>query len=164
MVSDGLRIADGPRGGEHEWRQQAIAGLSALGLALMATTGLRQAGVIRHLPDPPIRGFRADAVATSSIAYPLGIPDSLLGVIAFTPDLLAATIGRDRFRRNPRLALGLGLRSAVAALVASWHLIQMPTRVRAWCAYCLVADLATWAIFALTVPDTLNAWRRLRRR
>ena len=164
MVSDALQTADGPRGGERQWRQQAIAGLSVLGLALMASTGLRQAGLIRHLPDPPIRGFRADKVATSSIAYPFGIPDSLLGVAIFAPDLLAATIGRDRFRRDPRLALGLGVRSAVASLVAAWHVIQMPTRARAWCAYCLAADLATWAIFALTVPDTLDAWRRIRRR
>ena len=163
MASDTFRNGDGPRGGRREWRQRVFAGLSLLGLALMSAAGLRQAGVIRHLPDPPIRGFRADRVATSRIAYPLGIPDSLLGVAVFTPDLLATTIGRDRFRRHPRLALGLGLRSAAAAMFATWHLVQMPTRARAWCAYCLTADLATWAIFALTVPDTLDTWRHLRR-
>ena len=60
--------------------RRAVVGLSLVGMASMAATSLLQTGVIRHLPDPPLRGFNSDKVNLSQAAFPLGIPDGTLAL------------------------------------------------------------------------------------
>ena len=57
-------------------RERALLLLSALGAANMAAISLRQLGAIRHLPDPPLRGFDADRVTVDREAWIFGIPDA----------------------------------------------------------------------------------------
>ena len=56
------------------WRR-AIVGASLVGMGAMGAVSLLQMGVIRHLPDPPLRGFDSDKVNSSDTAYALGVPD-----------------------------------------------------------------------------------------
>ena len=79
--------------------RRAVVGLSLVGMASMATTGLLQAGVIRHLPDPPLKGFNSDKVNLSKTAFPLGIPDGTLALVSFALNLPHAGYGgADRAR------------------------------------------------------------------
>jgi hypothetical protein len=49
-----------------------IVPLSLAGIWISIVVGLRQLGIIRHLPDLSGPVFQANAVTTSPAAYPLG--------------------------------------------------------------------------------------------
>ncbi len=55
-------------------RRRAIIGLSLLGMGAMAAVSLFQTGVVKHLPDPPLKSFDSDKVNSSETAYMMGVP------------------------------------------------------------------------------------------
>lgn len=145
------------------WQRLAIAGVSLVGLAAMAAVALRQTGVVSHLPDPAIKGFDSDKVNMSSTAFPLGIPDGLIGFASYGANVpLALVGGRNRACDRPWLPIALSGKAAVDTLVSAWYLYQMPTREKAWCGYCITAAIASFATLALSLPEALAAgseWR-----
>ena len=147
--------------------RRAVVGLSLVGMASMAATSLLQIGVIRHLPDPPLKGFNSDKVNLSREAFPLGIPDGTLALTSFALNLpLAGYGGPDRARSAPWAPLLAGAKAALDAAVAGWYFYQMPAREKAWCGYCITAALASFAILMLTLPEARRAFvsSRLARR
>ncbi len=62
-------------------RRRAIIGASLVGMAAMGAVALLQTGMIKHLPDPPVRGFDSDKVNSSKTAYALGVPDGTLSLV-----------------------------------------------------------------------------------
>jgi uncharacterized membrane protein len=111
---------------------------------------MRQYGVIRHLPDPPIRGFHSDAVLTSRAAYPFGVPDSALAVSGLGAVIALATAGGSERSGRPRWLDGmLGLGAAGGAAGAMYYLREMIVQKR-WCAYCLVSAAGMFAIAGMT--------------
>ncbi|HEY3082613.1 MAG TPA: vitamin K epoxide reductase family protein [Chloroflexota bacterium] len=131
--------------------RRGIVLLSLGGMASMVPVALLQAGVVRHLPDPPAPGFDSDRVNLSSQAYPLGIPDGPLTMASFAGNLVLAGLGD-----APPAVFARALKSMIDALLAGWHLYLMPARERAWCSYCLVAVLASLGIAGLAVGDLLQ--------
>jgi len=132
--------------------------IAAIGAGLashFALIGLRQYGVIRRLPDLPIRGFDSNAVITSPRAYPFGIPDSALAVTGLG-GIIAFATARGRGERRPRWLDAL-LTGAVAAGVAgaTYYLYDMIVRQRRLCAYCLVGAAGFFAM----VPALRRAWK-----
>jgi uncharacterized membrane protein len=107
---------------------------------------MRQLGIVRHLPDPPLPSFCADRVTTSRAAHPFGIPDSLLWIPGAVADVLAATLARHLVRRVGCLAAVVLAQDLAFSLFAAWLLLQMSTRLKAWCVYCLVAGAARWIV------------------
>lgn len=143
----------------------AVLAASTFGMASMAATALRQLGVIRHLPDPPLRGFDSDRVNLSPHAFPLGVPDGLIAFASFASNLpLAAWGGPRRAFTHPRLTLAIGGKAAVEAVISIAFFLQMPLREKAWCAYCIVAAAANVVVFGLSVPETRAALATLRSR
>ncbi len=139
----------------------ALAGVAALELGVIA---LRQLGVVRHLPDPPVRGADSDRVVTSRAAFPLGIPDAPVAAASMVGTLALAR-RRDGQGAEQRawLAIAAGAKSAVDAAVALRYAVVQLRRERAWCPWCLVATMLTAAIAALTVPEAIHATRALAR-
>jgi len=74
-------------------RRRAIVGLSLLGLCSMGMVSLYQMGLLRHLPDPPLRRFHADKVNASFRAYQYGVPHGALSMTAYALNILLAAIG-----------------------------------------------------------------------
>lgn len=139
-------------------RRRWIVGLSVVGLASMVAVSLLQTGLLKHLPDPPIRGFDSDKVDLSPTAFPFGIPDGTLAAVSFALDLpLAGYGGADRARAHPLVPLLAAAKAALDAAVAARYFYQMPTREHAWCVYCVVGALADFAIFGLTLPEAKEA-------
>jgi hypothetical protein len=68
----------------HLRQRRIILALSLIGIASMAPTTLLQIGVLKHLPDPPLKSFNSDKVNSSYDAYRFGVPDGTLGF--FHPD------------------------------------------------------------------------------
>lgn len=146
-------------------RRRAVIGVSLVGMASMAATSLLQTGLIRHLPDPPLPGFDSDKVNLSRRAFPFGVPDGTLALLAFAANLpLAASGGADRARRAPWVPLLAGAKALVDAAVAGWYFYQMPAKEKAWCGYCVTAALADFAMVALTLPEAMDALAAMRDR
>ena len=146
-------------------RRRATIVLSLVGMGAMTATSLLQTGLVKHLPDPPLPGFHSDKVNLSKDAFPLGIPDGTLGVLSYALNLpLAGLGGADRARERPWLALLAGAKAAADAAVAGWYFYQQPAREKAWCIFCLTAQVASLGILALSLPEATKALAELRRR
>lgn len=142
--------------------RRAIIGLSLLGIGAMTAVSLFQTGVIKHLPDPPIRGFDSDKVNSSDTAYALGVPDGTLSLASLAANIpLAAFGGENRAREMPLVPLAVAAKASVEAVVAGWYFYQMPTREKAWCGYCIVGALTNWGIAAFSLIEAKEAWKNL---
>ncbi len=140
------------------WRRRAIIGLSLVGVGAMAAVSLFQTGVIKHLPDPPIKGFDSDKVNSSDTAYMLGVPDGTISLASLAANIpLAAAGGTDRAAEHPLVPLVAASKAAVEAAVAGWYFYQMPMKEKAWCGYCIVGALANFGICALALPEAKKA-------
>lgn len=143
-------------------RRRAIVGLSLLGIGAMTPVTLYQSGLLRHLPDPPWRGFHSDKVNGSATAFGYGGPDAPLAIAAHAVNLMLATTGDpNRARHRPWLPVLAALLAGAQAAVAGRYLFyQMPKVDRAWCPYCITDAISHLSGFALTLPE---AWQGLRR-
>ncbi len=144
-------------------QRRGIVGLSLLGIASMAATTLLQTGIIKHLPDPPLRSFRSDKVNLSPEAYPLGVPDGPIALVSYALNLpLAAAGTADRATELPWIPILAAAKASVDALAALWYFYQMPAREKAWCIYCITAQLASLGVLALSIPEARRAVQRVK--
>jgi uncharacterized membrane protein len=137
--------------------RRGIAALSAVGAANMALGAMRQFGVIRHLPDPPIRGFDSNAVMMSRPAFAFGVPDTPIaafGLLANIP--LAIVGGRLRVRNRPWLPIAIAAKAVAEVAVAGWYLVQMRMSVHTWCAYCLMGASISASIAVLACREAAS--------
>lgn len=146
--------------------RRAAAGMSLLGIGMMAATTMLQMGMVRRLPDPPLRGFDTRKVNTSDEAYSYGGPDSPMNILAHAVNLVIAGMGgADRARAQPWLPLlAVAVEAPQSAVAAKYLFHQMPKVDRAWCPYCIVDALTHFATLALVLPEALRAARHLLRR
>jgi uncharacterized membrane protein len=144
-------------------RRRTIIGASLAGMAAMGAVSLLQTGMVRHLPDPPLRGFDSDKVNSSDTAYALGVPDGTVSFASFAVNVpLAACGGADRARTMPWLPLAIAGKAMVEALVAAWYFYQMPAKEKAWCGYCIAGAAMNVAVAGLALPEAREALRTLR--
>lgn len=79
--------------------QGAVAAVSLLGVATIAATTRLQRGVVKQLPDTPLRRFNLRKVSPSDEAYSDGGPDSPINTLAHAFNLvLASTVSPTRAR------------------------------------------------------------------
>ncbi len=148
------RITPDANGTTNRW----IAALSALGAANMGLIGLRQLGIIGHLPDPPLRGFDADRVTASRAAYLFGLPDAPIASASLAVNVpLALAAGR---RGDPGLGLLLSAKSLAEAGMAGWYFQRMRSRIGAWCGYCILGAALNVTIAGLALPGGRRAVTR----
>lgn len=139
--------------------RRAIIGASLVGMASMALIALFQGGLIRRLPDLPLKDFRSDEVNASDTAYGWGMPDSPLSIGSHAASLAAATVGTvDRAREHPWLPLAATAIAAPAAVTSARYLFyDMPVREKGWCPYCIVDALAHIAVLGFTFWESKKA-------
>lgn len=143
-------------------RRRAIITTSLVGMASMTAVSLLQTGIIRHLPDPPLRRFDSDRVNSSDDAYRFGAPDGTYAVASLAANIpLAAFSGADRARRLPLVPVAIAVKALVEAAAAGWYFYLMPSREKAWCGYCITGALANFGILALSLPEARRALRHL---
>jgi uncharacterized membrane protein len=162
-----------PQALRHDFRQtnrseillrRAIVGGSLIGTACMAITTLFQTGMVRHLPDPPVEGFKSDKVNASDLAYGWGMPDSPLSIGSHAASIALATYGdADRAEKQPLVPLAATVAAVPAAVTAARYLFyDMPVREKGWCPYCIVDALAHLAVLGFTLWESKKAIDRLR--
>jgi uncharacterized membrane protein len=134
-------------------------------MAALIPVALYQAGVLRHLPDPPSQIFDSERITSSKAGHPLGIPDSLLGLASFgaTFALIVAS------RRSARGQTLLGLKLTADAGVAAFNAVRQVVSFGQLCSWCtatagaaLIAAAAghriigeSWATVASVVTPTV---------
>lgn len=145
-------------------RRGAVA-LSLLAAGSMGVIALYQTGIIKHLPDPPLRVFDSDRIDASAEAYSmLSTPDAVLGLGSYAATLaLAAMGGEDRERTRPWIPLALAGKLAFDLAQAVRLSVQQWGHFHAFCIWCLLAAGSTVATVPLIIPETLAALRQLRR-
>jgi uncharacterized membrane protein len=139
-------------------RRRAIVGLSLVGMAAMTPVSLLQTGVVKHLPDPPLKGFHSDETNLSAPAYQFGVPDGTLALASLAANLpLAAWGSGDRARRQPWVPLAAAGKALLDAVGAGWYFYQMLSGKEPWCPYCITGAFANFGILALTMPEAREA-------
>ena len=143
--------------------RRAIIGLSLVGMGAMTAVALFQTGIIKHLPDPPLKDFDSDKVNSSDTAYALGVPDGTLSLASLAANIpIAAFGGENRAETQPLVPLAAAAKASVEAVVAGWYFYQMPAVEKAWCGYCITGALANMGIAALSLPEAIEALEMLR--
>jgi uncharacterized membrane protein len=146
-------------------RRRGIIAASMAGMAAMTAVSLLQTGLIKHLPDPPLKDFDSDRVNSSDTAYAFGAPDGPISLTSFAVNIPVAAWGsEDRWRNQPCIPVAAAGKALVEAAAAGWYAYQMPAREKAWCGYCITAALASFTVAALSFPEARAAWRELRKK
>jgi hypothetical protein len=144
-------------------RRRWIVSLSLFGAAMGQIVGLYQTGVLRRLPDLPVRPFDATKVDASDYGYKrLQTPDGLMMVAsyAFTA-ILAGAGGRERGEESPALPIALLAKTLYDAALALKLGREEWADNKALCGYCQSATVASIASVALAVPEAARAIRSL---
>ncbi|PMB53252.1 vitamin K epoxide reductase [Fischerella thermalis CCMEE 5201] len=144
-------------------RRRAIIGLSMLGGSMGQLVTLYQTGIIPHLPDPPVPIFNADKVDASDYAYSrFNSPDGPLMVINYgITAWLAAAGGLDRARRNPLLPIAMGVKILLDSAINVKLAQEEWSENKAFCEYCQIATVCSFASLVLAVPEVITAIRTL---
>ena len=145
-------------------RRRIVAGSLAASGAL-GLVALYQTGIVRRLPEPPIRGFDGERVDRSPEAYRLlSMPDAVLGIASYAATTaLAAAGGADRTRRHPVLGVALGAKALADGAAAAKLTADQFLRHRAACFWCLVAAAASFAVLPPALIEARDALRQLSR-
>jgi uncharacterized membrane protein len=146
--------------------RRAIIGLSLVGIASMAVVTLYQTGILRHLPDPPVRRFDSEKVNSSDTAYQYGVPDGTITLASHATNIVMAAFGgTDRAREQPWIPLVAAGKAGAEAVVATKYLFyEMPVVEKAWWGYCIVDALMHIGTFALTLPEAVKTIITFRRK
>ncbi len=144
-------------------RRRGTVAVSLVGIAGMALTTMLQMGMVRRLPDPPIRRFDTRRVNLSDEAFSYGGPDSPIVILMHALNMvLATTGGADRARHHPWLPLlAASLAGAQSAMAAKYLFYQMPQVDEAYCPYCILDALTHFATLGLVLPEAVDAAREV---
>jgi uncharacterized membrane protein len=139
--------------------RRALIGVSLLGIASMGIVTLFQTGAIKHLPDPPIKGFDSDKVNSSDTAFGWGMPDAPLSIISHAVNIAFATVGKaNRAEEQPWAPILASVAAAPAAFVSAKYVFyQMPVEERGWCPYCIIDGVTHMAAFGFTLWEASRA-------
>jgi uncharacterized membrane protein len=161
-VSDDLRRGTGDFLEHRRW----VAGLSTAATAALGVVGLYQFGLLRHVPEPPLRVLDADAVDASGEAYIyLHTPDASIGMASAAATLVLAGMGaRDRARSAPWIPLLLAAKTAADAVGGVFLTAEQLTKHRRICSWCTVTAIAQVAALPFALPEARAALRHLRGR
>ena len=160
-VSDDLRRGAGDFLEQRRW----VASLTSVAGFALGVVGLYQFGVLRHVPEPPLRFLDADAVDASGEAYQRFMtPDAAVGIVSAGVTLALAGAGaRDRAETAPWLPIAVAAKAAADAAGGLYLFAEQVSKHRRVCSWCTVAALAQVASLPAALPEARAAVRRLRR-
>lgn len=113
--------------------RSGLIAASGVAMASLVPVALHQLGMIERLPDPPFAVFDSNAITSSKMAHPFGMPDSLPGIMSY-----AVTLGLAL--ASPR---STGIRRALAAKLAfdgglaATNTVRQVVTFRKICSWCM---------------------------
>jgi uncharacterized membrane protein len=140
-------------------RRRWMLGLQLVGVFAGATVGMFQMGMLKRLPDLPLRRFDATRVDASEYGYKYGqTPDALWMIAQYAVSaILVGMGGNDRARDMPAVPLALSAK-LLADVGTNLFLARQEWKYnKALCGYCQSATLASIMSFALSLPEARKA-------
>ncbi len=136
-------------------------GLSVFSCSILGGIALYQVGILKHLPDPPIPHFDADAVHGSPEAYRIfHTPDALLGLASYSVTACLAGMGLRSCRQSNRwIPVALGSKAALDAVTAASLSLKEATKLHQYSIWSLLVAGATLASLSLALPEMRDAVR-----
>lgn len=162
------RVSDDLRRGAGDLldRRRRVAALSLVAAGAMGAVAAYQNGLVRRLPEPPLRLFDAERVDASGEAYQLlRTPDASLGLISYGVTLALAGMGtRSRFKDTPLIPLAMAAKVVFDAVGGLYLTAEQASKHRKFCSWCLTASIASVAMVPQVLPEARAALRTLLRR
>lgn len=145
--------------------RRVIVGLSSLAMASLGVVAAYQVGIIKHIPEPPLPNLDADKVDSSAEAYQqLSSPDAFIGIVSYAVTMmLAAMGGPQRAQHHPFVPLGLAAKIGFDVVGAGKLTVDQWTKHEAFCTWCMLASVATFATAPFAVSEAKEALHTLRR-
>lgn len=136
-------------------RRRAIIAISLLGIANASLMTLYQTGILKKLPDLPIKYFDANRVTSSKKAFEFGMPDAPGANLLYSLIMTLAVYGGNRSLKRhyfiDQLMLGVVVVNASFAVQYFYNMLTKQKRV---CLYCVAATLTNLSMLPF-------AWREL---
>lgn len=143
-----------------------IALVAAVATSISLYLGLFQWGVFPTVWDP-VFGDGTKNVLTSPLSHKftswIGIPDAILGVLAYFADIFFALVGsKDRWKEHPWLVLLFGISIIPVGCVSITLVLLQGLVVKSWCFLCLIAALISLILIFLSYGEVAASCRYLR--
>ncbi len=147
-------------------RRRWIIGLSVLGAAMGQIVTLYQTGIIKHLPDPPLRIFDSDKVDASNYAYKrANQPDAPAMIVTYgITAALASAGGQNRAQQTPWWPIAMGTKLVIDVVTNLQLAREEWAENKKLCTYCQSASVFSLASLVLAWPEVRSAIRSLRGR
>ncbi|MDX2163069.1 MAG: vitamin K epoxide reductase family protein [bacterium] len=147
----------------HMQRRRWIMGLSLVGAAMGQIVSLFQMGIVKRLPDPPVRIFNSTKVDASAYAYRFfDMPDAPLMIINYGLTAAFASAGRaGRARLQPILPVLMAVKIAGDVVVDLELAREEWAENKALCFYCQTATVISLISLVLALPEALEGLRHL---
>lgn len=123
----------------------AASAFCGAAIATLVPVAAHQLGALRHLPDPPGNIWDSDGITKSASAYPLGLPDGLLGMGSYTVTF-ALLVSAGRCAAAKRL---LGWKLLGDGAIATFNVVRQVVTFRRLCSWCMGTALATFGMVYL---------------
>jgi uncharacterized membrane protein len=145
-------------------RRRWIIGLTFFGVLMGKIVALYQTGIVKRLPDPPVKGFDSTRVDASDYAYKrLNMPNAPMMIANFgVTAMLAAAGGVNRVEEQPALPIATSAKILTDTAIAAKLTQEEWAENKALCFYCNLALIASVISFALSIPEALRAIQHMR--
>lgn len=117
----------------------SLAAVTVAALATLLPVAAFQCGLLRHLPDPPYSLFDSDAITSSKLAHPLGIPDAVLGLGSYGVTLSLILLSR----RSCMARKLLPWKVAADGSIAAFNLVRQVLVFNKLCSWCTGTAVCT---------------------
>ncbi len=137
-----MRIFSRTEGMNDSNSNRVLAAATCAALVTLIPVVAHQIGAIDHLPDPPGSIFASDRITESKSAFPLGIPDGILGLTSYgvTLGLVALSAG------NPKARRLLALKLLGDGSLALFNVVRQVVSFRRLCSWCTATAVCTAAM------------------
>jgi uncharacterized membrane protein len=144
-------------------RRRSIIGLMFFSCAALGAVALYQVGILKKLPEPPLRAFDTRRVNGSGQAYAImATPDAFLGLASYAVTALLAAMGpEDRWRQHRWMPVGLAAKLLGDSAMAMKLSFDEAAKFRAFSFWSVLVAVATWSALPLALPEALAAVRQL---
>ncbi len=117
----------------------ALTVATCASMATLIPVVAHQIGAIEHLPDPPGSVFASDRITQSKSAYPLGIPDGILGLTSYGVTLGLVALAAD----NPKTRKYLAIKLLGDGSIAAVNVVRQVVSFGKLCSWCTATAICT---------------------
>lgn len=171
--SEELRDIPAPwRHNPSHWRQRmSVAILAAVAAVIALYMGLYQWRIIPTVWDPLFGEGSAkvlDSDLSERIRQLIGVPDAVLGSLAYLSEVLFALAGSERrWHFRPWLVMLFGLDVIPLGIISALLVVAQGAVVGSWCFLCLITAVISLVLVVLSIDEVWSCLlylRALRRR